>query len=297
MASNKIRKGITGMLTNVDRRPRKTVASGGRKTSTPPRASGKNWIALEMQKNMTDNRPLWGDLRPVTKGWTPTKMGEPCGRVTILSVLGYRGDPISEGLRRIFDRGNSIETEWQTRFRNWGILIDSNIRIKTPPGKGIITVSGEYDIRVRHPYEAGRQMIGEIKSINDRGFGLLPAVTMDPEYNKTQLMQVSDRNVGPRLRKYVFQTMSYLYETGIREGFLLFDNKNTQAYADYYLELDEELVETEYTKLQKLESAWQQLVIPPCGCIEGAKKGPLCKIKVDEEIPYEEMKALAQETF
>lgn len=289
---NRVRKGITGMATNKSARPKTQ-----RKAVSVPKVAVQSWLRMKAEEELVDSRPLWNAIRNPERGWTPTAMGNPCDRQTILGVLGYRGDPISPGLYKIFKRGNTIEAEWQAYFREWGMLLDHNVRIKSGPNS-LISVSGEYDVRLRHPYEPSRQFIVEIKSINDRGFGCLPAVSLDPEVNFEHLYDhITDSGIKARVRKYLIQLMTYLYETQTYEGILLFDNKNTQNYADFYLTLNEEFVLEEYTKLDRLNGYWQQLIVPPCSCLTDNDKGTLCKVHADQEIDLESLKALTSEEF
>ncbi len=266
------------------------------KAQRPPSATKKvlapvtpNWLQLSRDDKFTDHRPLWGEVR--TKGWMPSSMGDPCDRKTILGMFGYRGDPISVKLRRIFDMGKAIEKIWQAEFESMGILLGKNVRFAHPNNP---VISGEYDVMVRHPYEPGRRMIGEIKSINDNGFKKLPPVSLNSADNIVALMSVKDGYVGARFRKYMYQLQAYLYFVeGVEEGFLLFDNKNSQDYKLYPVSLDPDIIVPETQRLVRLEEYRPKLVVPACTC--DAKKSGLCTIHPDEDIPLDELKNLVTE--
>ena len=252
----------------------------------PP--SAKDWLELSLEDYHQDRRPLWGKIRD---WWKPSAMGETCDRQTVLSSLGYRGEPISRKLRLIFEAGNAIETTWRGYFKGMGLLLSSNVRMRrteTPP------FNGEYDVIVRHPYE-GRLLLGEIKSINREGFRKLPPVTPDPVYNQEQLWELPDAYLRTRIRGYVRQIMLYFFlnKEGVHEGFLLFDCKDNQDYAKYALVYDSGLIDRELERLTRLEPYRLGQMLPPCTC-EGKKTG-LCTHKPNDDVGLSELKSLTEQ--
>ena len=271
--------------------PRKRRSKG----LTVSQAATRSWLDMAREEKYVDTRPLWGPVRDLEKGWKPTAMGDPCDRKTILGVLGYRGELISVKLRRIFDMGRYVELMWQATFTDLGLLLAHNVRVKN--NGPIIIVSGEYDVLVRHPYDKDRRELGEIKSINDRGFKTLPAVSLDPEVNFDSLWNnVKDSGIQARMRKYLYQVNTYFYETG-EEGFLLMDNKNNQDYADYKLVCNEEMVLKEYNRLNGLNNYWERQVAPSCSCLSESDKGTFCRHRTEDEVELDELKQFTQEEF
>ncbi len=252
----------------------------------------KNWLEMVRDEKFEDKRPLWGEVR--TRGWRPSSLGDPCDRKTILGMFGYRGDPISTKLKRIFAMGNHIEDIWRDEFKAMGILLAANVRFTHDGSPGI---SGEYDLLVRHPYETNRRFVGEIKSINDRGFKKLPEPSLDPEVNLQALMNVADTgrySIGPRIRKYMLQVQSYLYYPKVTdEGFILFDNKNTQDFLLYPINLTPDIILPESERLERLNEYRPKLLVPACTCVDH-REGP-CIVHTSEEIPLDELKALIPE--
>lgn len=250
-----------------------------------------SWLGMAIEELHTDKSPLWGRIRAHGQGWRPSGMGEQCDRKSVLGMLGYRGEPISLGLRRIFDLGNQVEAQWRQYFSQMGILLSSNQKVfrESDP-----IVSGEYDVLVKHPYEPTRRLIGEIKSINDNGFSKLPAVTLDPDQNFAALTTLSDRYMASRIRNYVLQLQMYLRLTGTHEGFLLFSNKNDSSYADYYLVQVPGMVEEEFNRLRFRDPYWRRQVVPPCTCLTQNKIG-LCVHNSDVEVPLAAMKEISVE--
>ena len=206
----------------------------------PSGGSGHTWLKLSVNKQRDDHRPLWGAPK---KDWHPSSLGESCDRLSILKMLGWRGDLISQKLIRV-------------------------------------------------PFEPTRKLLGEIKSINDRGFKELPPVTLDSEVNFNGIMSTTG-DIGVRIRGYMLQFQSYLRLTKTDEGFILFDNKNTQDYNDYLLGYHAELLDELHTRLKRLDPYRPAMLIPPCTC-KGTHKA-LCLYRTDEEVPLADMKTFANE--
>lgn len=284
-------QGLMGMAANSGNRR----AVGAKKVGVVGPVSGnpklESWMNLAFEEQFTDRTMLW---KPVnTKGWRPHSMGEPCDRISVLEMLGYRGSPIDLGLRRIFDMGHAVETQWRTYFSQMGLLINANVRVHRQADP---VINGEYDVLIRHMSEEGRRFIGDIKSINTYGFSRLPVVTMDAQRNQEALMSLT----GPlysRVRKYVMQLQMYMRLAGVSEGFLLFSNKNDSDFADYYLVQDDEMVEAEFDRLRVRDGYRGRLAVPPCSCEKPPRKRPekpfeLCWHKTEEEVSLDDFKKL-----
>lgn len=206
-------------------------------------------------------------------------------------MMGYRGDPISQKLSRIFDMGKAIETMWRNDFREMNLLLSANVRLPDP---GPPSISGEYDVIIRHPFEPTRKLLGEIKSINDRGFKALPPLTLDPETNYRGIMGTTG-DIGSRIRGYMIQFQNYLRLAKIDEGFILFDNKNDQEYSDYGLVYLPELLDECHDRLRRLDPYRPAMLIPPCTC-KGEHKS-LCLYRTHEEVPLVEMQKFSEDAI
>lgn len=220
-----------------------------------------SWIAAALRESHNDDQPLWGDPRPVWKGFTPSALGEPNDRMLIAGYLGYRGEAISEKLQRIFDAGNDIEARWVKRFQRLGVMKSAGDWLPRP-SRTDIRMAGKLDIIVEHSFEPGRQILIEVKSINDNGFRALPKPSPDPDVNYRALLGLGG-NTGDRCRRYMAQLQIYLYETGMDDGVLLFDNKNTQEFADFSLVSNAHYIEIAYDRLRRLREYWERQEIPP----------------------------------
>ncbi len=276
--------GITGKTPPRKKASGKTLpsAGGGRGHS-----ANNGWLHTEIDRMREDKRPLWGDMKGAD--WHPHAMGEECDRKSILGMYGYRGDPISVKLSRIFDMGKAVEKIWQADFQRMGLLVMANRRRRTdgPPA-----INGELDAIIRHPYEAGRTILVEIKSINCSGFKTLPPLTLDPGMNYNNIMG-SQGYIGTRIRGYMIQLQSYMMLFEQEEGMLLMDNKCNSEYNDYCIDYHPELVERNAARLTRLDEFRPRLIIPPCTC--GGKHDGLCNYRTELDVPLADMKKIAGE--
>ena len=270
----------------------KLIMPKGAQTSKVGRGVMTRWIGQafrEMNEESEGKRPLWGEVRALDRGWRPSGLGEPNDRLLVASQLGYRGDPISEKLQRIFDAGNIVEEMWVRRFQKMGVLLGKGTWL---PKTGVmgLRISGKIDIFVQHKYEPGRKFIVEVKSISSTGFRKLPEPSMHPVTNYENLLQVKG-DVGGRMVRYLAQLQAYLVGLNMKEGILLMDNKDNQDYYDYYIDQDEEVVERMVVRLKWLETEyWAKQLLPPWNGPAG--QSVMAKYKPDEVVPLDEMRKL-----
>ena len=267
------------VLTDVS--PLRTLGSMGNMDS---------WIELGLRKRYVDDRPTWGIPRLIEKGWTPSGLGEPNDRLLMAGVYGYRGDPISERLQRIFHAGNDIEDRWIQRFKDMGAYISNGDWV--PENKeGEIVLRGKVDIIVEHLFEPGRKFIVEVKSISPTGYKSLPRPSHNAAMNFENLSNVKG-DVGQRVKKYLQQLQAYLSRMEYEEGILLFDNKGTQEFSDFLIRRDEQFIGEVFDRLARLqEEYWVKNLLPPWNG-GNRSKSIMATYKPTESIPIEEMKAL-----
>jgi hypothetical protein len=265
----------------------KTIAGvASKKIALPKGALGQTWLRTGLTAMREDKRTMWGDIRTT---WRPSSMGEQCDRKSILSMYGYRGDPISHKLGRIFSMGNAVEDIWRADFQKMGVLVQANVRIQDP---GPPAISGECDAILQHLYEPGRKLIAEIKSINCNGFKQLPPLTLDPEMNFQGLMNIGG-SLNGRVRGYMIQLQNYMRLFKIHEGMLLFDCKCNSDYNDYGLVYHPELVEVNQNRLVRLDDYRGKLMVPPCTC--AGKHDGLCIYRPEDTVSLEEMKIFTED--
>ena len=140
-----------------------------------------------------------------------------CIREQVLSLIykQLQGEQIDIGLKRIFEEGNAIHEKWQRLFIRAGYAKAEDCDF-TRFHKDY-EVSFTPDVIVDLP-EFGK-MVVEIKSVNT--------------------FQFQKMNNHPSGEK---QLQFYMYLTGIHQGFVLCDDKNTQNFKVFYKQYDPSVV-------------------------------------------------------
>ncbi len=207
-----------------------------------------NWVKEKVDEaTEVEARIFWRD--PV-KYIRASATGEPCIRAISFDMVGYN-DPKEARILRLFRTGNVIEqtnieqmvkaeviesTQGEVRYDYYNVEEDSEL-VSVP------FIVGHYDAIIKDDNDT--KHLVEIKSINSRAFGKLPAehgpmlAGMSPVFNQ--------------FPKYIHQWNTYAAASEVEQGFLLFEDKNTSAHKYYFLNLDMELFEK---NIRKLEEAW-----------------------------------------
>lgn len=130
-----------------------------------------------------------------------------CVRQQVLSLIykQLQGEQISVGLRRIFEQGNAIHEKWQRLFIRGGFSKASDLDVTQFNSAYKISFTPDIICEVPDFYDG--KMIGEIKSVN------------------TYQFQKMARH--PSAWK---QCQWYMHLTGIKKGFVLSEDKNTQDF-------------------------------------------------------------------
>jgi hypothetical protein len=280
-------------------RPKK---KGTSKITKSVKSELKNWVKdIVDEATEVDARIFWKE--PV-KYLRASSVGEPCIRALSFDMLGYN-DPKEARVLRIFRTGDLIEqtniemmtnaniiesTQGEVRYDYYSLDEDEEL-VPVP------FIVGHYDAIVKDGYDT--KHLVEIKSINERAFGKLPAehgpmlAGMSPVFNQ--------------FPKYIHQWNTYATASEIDQGFLLFEAKNTQRHKYFFLERDQELFEK---NIRKCEEAWnhginEEIAPIPEGfdpfdpegtCAKNwCDKRPLCKALSKESVKLEEIKLIDSE--
>ena len=140
-----------------------------------------------------------------------------CVRQQVLSLIykQLQGEQINVGLRRIFEEGNAIHEKWQRLFIRAGYAKAEDCDFTRFHDE--YEVSFTPDVIVDLP--GFGKMVVEIKSMNTFSF--------------------KKQNGHPSGEK---QLQFYMYLTGIHQGFVLCDDKNTQDFKVLYRKYDKSIV-------------------------------------------------------
>lgn len=164
-----------------------------------------------------------------------------CYRQQVLSLFykQLQGEQVSVPLRRIFAEGDAIHEKWQRLFIRAGY--------SKPEELDKTQFAEDFDLSFTPDILCtidGKRMVGEIKSVNTFTF-------------KKQKYHASGRK----------QLQLYMYLTGIHDGFVLCEDKNTQDIKVYLYKYDPTEIQPFITRLERTQQYKQRL----------AEKGKLVK--------------------
>ena len=165
-----------------------------------------------------------------------------CYRQQVLSLFykQLQGEQNSADLMRIFEEGNAIHEKWQRLFIRGGLC--------KPLDCDFSLFSDEFDLSytpdIKMAKIGNKQYIIEIKSVNT--------------------FQFKKMKSHPSGRK---QLQLYMYLTGIHNGIVLCEDKNTQQFKVFCYEFNYDEVKQYIARLEKIQYFKQRLL----------KKGKLVK--------------------
>jgi len=154
----------------------------------------------------------------------PSSIGS-CVRQIVYTMLGTEVEPHEPRLMRVFECGHSMHERFERWFGELGIQIAPELVLdENSPDETIarkcreLNVSGRTDSVI---IIGDKLYLVELKSANSNMF-------------KYQLKQ-------PKVQ-HLWQLQIYMYLTNIHEGFLLYEDKNTQELKEFYIKYDPDLV-------------------------------------------------------
>jgi hypothetical protein len=142
-----------------------------------------------------------------------------CIRQQVLSLLykQLQGEQVEVGLKRIFEQGNAIHEKWQRLFIRAGYSTYKDLDVTQYDERYKISFTPDIICRIPEFYDD--KMIGEIKSVNTYQF---QKMSKHPSAYK--------------------QCQWYMFLTGIKKGFVLSEDKNTQDFKVEVYDFDSELI-------------------------------------------------------
>ena len=130
-----------------------------------------------------------------------------CLRAQVLSLIYHQlqGEQINVDLMRIFEQGNAIHEKWQRLFIRAGYSTANDLDVTQFNDEYKISFTPDIICSIPEFYDG--KMIGEIKSVNTYQF---QRMLRHPSAHK--------------------QAQWYMHLTGIKKGFVLNEDKNTQQF-------------------------------------------------------------------
>ena len=160
-----------------------------------------------------------------------------CLRSQVLSLV-YRqlqGEQISVGLVRLFEEGNSVHEKWQRLFIRGGYSTPYQLDYTQYCGKYKMSFTPDIICTIPDFYDG--PMVGEIKSMNTFSF-------------KKQAKHPSAWK----------QCQWYMHLTGIKKGFVLCEDKNTQDFRVEVYDYDPEVVQPFVDRAEAIMEAYNRLM-------------------------------------
>lgn len=196
-------------------------------------------VDTEQKKNDTRMLSVAGNPDHIAKFY-PSGIGYCARKLVYQNVFIVRGE-ISPVFARIMECGNSMHTRYEKWFEEMGILVVPELPIKDTE----LRISGRTDAIIRYPVGGGKSklVIVELKSAKDSKFKRM-AETGEPLPENIQQLQL------------------YMHMTGIHNGVILVENKDTQALWEYWAEYDEELAGRLIEKIRVVNACNDQGTLP-----------------------------------
>lgn len=184
-----------------------------------------NYLHNQWQTNQELRREQYGDR----KGFYATDMGQ-CFRKVAYAFYKVPAVPLNSRTIRILQNGEKVEERIEEYFKSMGALVSSQLRYDTSEDIDVpFYMSGRLDMIIdlskilTIPAEKQDLAILEIKSINTFGF----------------------RNVAKNLTAntdHLYQITFYMWKTGIHQGIIVYEDKNTQEICFVPVEYDSRML-------------------------------------------------------
>lgn len=171
-----------------------------------------------------------------------------CYRQQVLSLFykQLQGEQTSVGLKRIFAEGDAIHEKWQRLFIRGGLC--------KPLECDYSRFAEEFDLSYTPDIICAIPEDYKLESVHDDSVKKIPFVIEIKSVNtftfKKQKYHASGRK----------QCQLYMYLTGIHNGIVLCDDKNTQDFKVYKYEYNPEEIKKEIRRLEQVQEYKKQLL-------------------------------------
>lgn len=177
-----------------------------------------------------------GDIR-----YYPSSLGR-CIRSNVYQMLGYIGKPHDGQTLLIFENGNSFHTRMEDLFEKMGIMIAPELSLKNPE----IYVSGRSDALI-HPLEK-QEPSGETVTLYDPDGNLVfEGDAHDAEIVEFKSINTKKFDKLPQKlpdSKHMRQLQLYFYQTGLRYGYVYYEDKDNQRQKQYRVARDQKIIDS-----------------------------------------------------
>ncbi len=165
------------------------------------------------------------------KGTVSASALDSCRRRQEFTFIGWPELPPSSKTAQIFHNGSFMHMRWQMAGLSAGWLAKAEV----PVPVNDLNIAGTMD-GIAH-----EGSIVELKSINTNGFGRVAAF-------------------GPQ-KNHRIQVGTYMYLSGVDKGCIVYEDKNTQEYREYIVEMDKDLEDLVTESAQEIWGLLKQEVL------------------------------------
>ena len=192
------------------------------------------------------------DLRPryrPGKRLSPSSIGG-CERAAVFQFAGIRGaKKINPDTELIFENGDWFHHKWQALFQDMELVLGSDVievlGIEEAMRIEDLFIAGHLDIRIKVKLDGKvREVVVDVKSINDRGFKEITA------------------NAAPN-PKHEEQVTTYAIGKGVKYACLLYENKDTNQVAFYVFKVRKKVWDQVETWCRSVLDQLEAKKLPP----------------------------------
>lgn len=161
-----------------------------------------------------------------------------CLRQQVLSLLykQLQGDQVNVDLRRIFEEGNAVHEKWQRLFIRAGYADVGGLDVTQYNEELMVSYTPDIICEIKEFYDG--EMVGELKSVNTYQF---QKMSKHPSASK--------------------QLQLYMRLSGIKKGFVLSEDKNTQCIKVEVYDYDPAISEPAIGRCKAVKKAYKRAMV------------------------------------
>ena len=208
-----------------------------------------------------DNKPR--EHRDCCKFY-PSSAGN-CARAIVYQMIGCTPKEKEVKMYFILDNGNYVHSRLEKLFENTGLMIAPELSIRVPE----LRISGRSDVIIKNflPHTPSTNIVKLYKPCRE-GEPELVYEGPDNDVIIVELKSISDsgfeyvKKKGPK-EAHVLQLQLYMWITGVKQGALLYENKNTQELREYLIPYDPETAQKVIDKVHLVNKCVDDGTLPP----------------------------------
>jgi CRISPR/Cas system-associated exonuclease Cas4 (RecB family) len=207
-----------------------------------------------------------------TKKFYPSSIGK-CSREITYKMLGYPEEDIDPRVLMVFENGHSFHERMENLFKEVGILVAPELPIRDPN----LRISGRTDAVIYNPHPDKDKQPKDLVTL--KGFeGEVIYNGPNNEIALVELKSINNKGFNRVVSKgakidHKWQLMLYMYLSGIRQGLLYYENKDTQETYEVWVEYDQKVVDKLLNKIITVNQHVDNNTLPPR---EHSRSSPVC---------------------